>query len=135
MSKPLTPPVDEFAMFSDSEQLRVRAASPPAGRGMVVLLRRRVEFRGASGVVYSFTRLEGDAALRPIGVTYAIADEAAEGWRLLRVGHTNNLADKSWAASLARVRRSSPAAELLIRLNVSRSIREAEVDDLASAIA
>ena len=64
--------------------------------------------------------------MRPIGVTYVIAEAGVDGWRLLRVGHTNNLADKSWAAPLAEVRQTHLSAELLIRLNVSRSIREAE---------
>ena len=92
---------------------------------------RRLEFRGESGAVYSFTRLEGQQTLKPIGVTYVIAESAAEGWRLLKVGHTNNLAERSWAAPLAQVKEAHPGAELLIRLNVSRSIREAEAADLA----
>ena len=96
-------------------------------------LSRRLEFRGQSGAVYSFTRLEGQA-LKPIGVTYVIAESAADGWRLLKVGHTNNLAERSWAAPLAEVKAEHPAAELLIRLNVSRSIREAEAADLAPLV-
>jgi hypothetical protein len=93
-----------------------------------------VEFRGQSGATYSFVRLEGEASLRPIGVTYVIADTTADGWRLLRVGHTNNLADKTWAALLAEAREAHPSAELLVRLNVSRSLREAEAVDLAASI-
>jgi hypothetical protein len=89
-----------------------------------------VEFRGQSGAVYAFLPLETGAALRPIGVTYVVAESGAEGWRLLRVGHTNNLADMSWAKPLADVRQEHPGAQLLIRLNVSRSIREAEAADL-----
>ena len=70
---------------------------------------RRVEFRGQSGDVYSFLRLSGEDALRSIGVTYVIAEEGAGGWRLLRVGHTNNLAERSWAKPLAEVRAAHPA--------------------------
>jgi hypothetical protein len=95
------------------------------------MLIRRVEFRGQSGDVYSFLRLDGEEALRAIGVTYVIATDGADGWRLLRAGHTNNLAERSWAKPLAEVRAAHPSAELLIRLNVSRSIREAEAADLA----
>lgn len=69
--------------------------------------------------------------MRPIGVTYLIAEATGDGWRLLRVGHTNNLAEKSWAAPLAELRAAHASAELLIRLNVSRSVREAEAADLA----
>lgn len=79
-------------------------------------------------------RLEAEASLRPIGVTYVIAEARDGGWRLLHVGHTNNLAQKSWAAPLAEARERHPAAELFIRLNVSRSIREAEAADLESLV-
>ena len=92
---------------------------------------RRVEFRGQSGAGYSFFRLEADTTLRPIGVTYVVAEPSADGWRMLRVGHTNNLAAQTWSASLAEARETHPSAELFIRLNVSRSIREAEAADLA----
>jgi hypothetical protein len=94
-------------------------------------LSRRVEFRGQSGEMYSFLRLNGEEALRAIGVTYVIAETADDGWRLLRAGHTNNLAERSWAKPLAEERAVHPAAELLIRLNVSRSVRESEAADLA----
>jgi hypothetical protein len=92
---------------------------------------RRLEFRGVSGAAYSFQRLQREGDLRPIGVTYVIADESDGGWRLLGVGHTNNLAAKDWAGRLAEARAAHPAAELLIRLNINRKIREAEAADLA----
>lgn len=94
---------------------------------------RRVEFRGRSGATYSFVPLESEGSLRPIGVTYVIA-EPGDGWRLLRVGHTNNLAERSWAAPLAEAREAHPAAELWIRLNINRKIREAEAEDLAAQL-
>ncbi len=94
-------------------------------------LTERVDLRGQSGSVYSFFRLDEGAALRPIGVTYVVAHAGPDGWKLLRVGHTNNLAARTWAAELAEARREAPSAELLIRLNISRAIREAEAADLA----
>ena len=72
--------------------------------------------------------------LRPIGVTYVVAEPSADGWRMLGVGHTNNLAAQTWAASLAEARQAHPCAELFIRLNVSRSIREVEAADLAGSV-
>lgn len=95
----------------------------------------RVDFRGQSGSLYSFFRLDDTQALRPIGVTYVVADQQSDGWRLLRVGHTNNLAARSWAEDLAEVRSAAPKAELLIRLNVSRAVREAEAADLEPLVA
>jgi hypothetical protein len=95
----------------------------------------RVEFRGQSGATYSFIGVDWEAPLRPIGVTYAIAEPNAGGWRLLGVGHTNNLAEKSWATPLTEMRAAHPSAELFIRLNVGRSVRESEAADLAPLIA
>jgi hypothetical protein len=92
-----------------------------------------VEFRGGSGTAYSFTRLE-QGALRSVGVTYVIASEGADGWRLLGVGHTNNLVERDWSTQLEVIRRRDPGACVLVRLNVNRSIREAEAADLASLI-
>jgi uncharacterized protein (DUF2235 family) len=94
----------------------------------------RVELRGQSGAVYSFLPLDTAAGLRPIGVTWVVADAEAGGWRVLCAGHTNNLADRSWTAALATARESAPAAQLMVRLNVSRSIREAEAADLQPAM-
>jgi hypothetical protein len=94
----------------------------------------RIEFQGQSGRVYSFFRSDEEAALRPIGVTYVIATKNAEAWSVLRVGHTSNLADRSWATELAQARAAHPAAELLVRLNVSRAIREEEAADLVHRV-
>jgi hypothetical protein len=93
---------------------------------------RRVEIVGKSGQSYAFTRLEGEAFLRQIGVTYLIAAPTQTGWRVLFAGETNNLADGAWRPTLAAERKRAPQAECLIRLNVSRSVREAEVSDIAA---
>jgi hypothetical protein len=91
---------------------------------------RRVDIRGKSGQSYAFTRLDGETFLRQIGVTFVIAAPAQSGWRVLHVGETNDLADGSWQPKLTAEREREPEAECLIRLNVSRSIREAELLDI-----
>jgi hypothetical protein len=93
-------------------------------------LNRRVEITGRSGRAYSFVRIEGEHGLRPVGGTYVIAHAVGSGWKLLGVGHTNNLSGKDWNPQLAEVRAARPDAEVLIRLNVTRGDREAEVADL-----
>jgi hypothetical protein len=93
----------------------------------------RIDIAGASGRTYSFFQLDAEAFLKPIGVTYLIAERAAHGWCVLQVGETNNLALRDWEPRLAAVRGAHPAAEMLIRLNVSRSIRDAEAADIAAA--
>ena len=94
----------------------------------------RIEFTGASGRVYSFFRSDEDADARPIGVTYLIVAKEAGAWLVLGVGHTANLAERSWATELAQARAAHPDAELLVRLNVSRAIRQEEAADLAHLI-
>jgi len=92
----------------------------------------RVDIRGKSGASYSFVRLDGGAPLRRMGVTYVIAAQAEAGWRVLDVGQTNDLSDEIWRTALERARGREPRAECLIRLNVSRRVREAELDDIAA---
>lgn len=93
----------------------------------------RIDIAGASGQTYSFLPLDGQAFLKPIGVTYLIAEKAEHGWCVLYVGETNNLAQRDWEPRLASIRSAHPAAEMLIRLNVSRRIRDAEAADIAAA--
>jgi hypothetical protein len=89
-----------------------------------------VEITGASGQRYAFTRLEPDSPLRAVGVTYVIAEPSKDGWQVLYAGETNDLAAGAWRASLDAARPEHPKAECLIRLNVSRSVRVAEVEDV-----
>jgi hypothetical protein len=93
-------------------------------------LGRRVEIVGESGQSYAFTRVEGDSHLRAVGATYLIAEPANGGWRVLYAGETSNVADASWRSTLDAVRAAHPKAECLIRLNVARSVREAEIADI-----
>lgn len=91
---------------------------------------RRVDIVGKSGETYGFIRMDGDTSLRPVGVTYVIAAPAGKGWRVLDSGQTENLAGGSWQPALLALREEYPKAECLIRLNVSRSVRDAEVTDI-----
>lgn len=91
---------------------------------------RRVDILGKSGTSYAFTRLEGETFLRQIGVTYAIAVHLDGRWQVLSTGETNNLAEGSWHPALEAARAEHPNAECLIRLNVSRSVRDAELTDI-----
>ena len=95
---------------------------------------RRVDIKGQSGQAYAFTRLEGETLLRQIGVTYVIAARQNGRWRVLALGEMNNLADLSWQPHLAAGVAQQPSAECLIRLNVSRSVRETELTDIAAAM-
>ena len=63
-----------------------------------------------------------------------VAEKLGQKCRVLQVGETNNLAQRDWEPRLTALRREHPRAERLIRLNVSRSIREAEAGDIAAAL-
>lgn len=93
---------------------------------------RRVEVTGASGSRYAFSRLEAGHPLRAVGVTYLIAEPSKGGWRVLYAGETNDLAAGAWRESLEAARREVPKAQCLIRLNVSRSVRIAEIEDIVA---
>ncbi len=67
-------------------------------------------------------------------MTYVIAVRQNSRWRVLAIGETNNLADQSWQPHLAAAREQQPSAECLIRLNVSRSVRAAELADISAAM-
>lgn len=94
----------------------------------------RIELIGASGQAYSFLPLLPDGAVKPVGVTYAIAEQRDVGWFVLAVGETNNLAARDWEARLTEVQRRYPAAQLLVRLNVALRVRLEEVADLVDAL-
>ena len=106
-------------------ETKLRARRPAAGP-----LSQRADIPGASGQTYAFTRLEADKPLRPVGVTWVVATQGKGGWRVLQTGETNNLADGSWKAPLQAAQAQHPKAACLIRLNVSRSVREAELADI-----
>jgi hypothetical protein len=93
-----------------------------------------VDFIGGSGASYSFLQQDDAETLRAVAAAYVIAVRGEAGWRLLAVGHTDSLAERTWAEPLAKARQITPSAQLFIRLNVRRSLREQDAADLAASL-
>ena len=97
---------------------------------------RQLDFVGKSGTTYRYTALEADRIPPTAGANYVIAElnPGAEA-RVLYAGETENVMGSGLAARLEEVRERWRDAELLLRLNVRRAVRQAEQDDLIAGLA
>jgi len=92
---------------------------------------RQIDLAGASGARYRYSPLDESRFLPPAGANYVIAEITNEGGAtVVYAGETDNLASQTWRADLEKARRKYTGATLLTRLNVTRSVREAERRDL-----
>ena len=100
------------------------------------MLARQLDFVGKSGTTYRYTALEDDRIPPTAGANYVIAElnPGAEA-RVLYAGETENVMGSDLAARLEEVRERWRDAELLLRLNVRRAVRQAEQDDLIAGLA
>ena len=82
-------------------------------------------FRGASGAGYSYMPLSRAPLLKGRSGNYVLARAGDSGWEIVSAGEAPDLGTAPWP---------DPAADemVLIRFNVSRSAREAELADLVS---
>lgn len=93
-------------------------------------LSRQIEFAGKSGARYRYTPLDEDRFAPPAGANYVIAELTSEGASIVYAGETDNLANQAWRGPLEEARKTHAQAKVLMRLNVTRAIREAERADL-----
>ena len=91
---------------------------------------RQIEFAGKSGARYRYTPLEEDRFAPPAGANFVIAELKPDGPSIVYAGETDNLANQAWRAALEEARKTYAQAKVLMRLNVTRAIREAERADL-----
>jgi uncharacterized protein related to proFAR isomerase len=96
-------------------------------------VRCQIEFAGKSGARYRYTPLEEDRFTPPAGANFVIADLKPEGADIVFAGETDNLANQAWRQPLEEARKTYANAKVLMRLNVTRAIREAERADLVEA--
>ncbi|MDZ4374738.1 MAG: hypothetical protein U1C74_25440 [Phenylobacterium sp.] len=90
----------------------------------------QIDFAGASGARYRYSKLDEERFLPPAGANYVIAELNDEGPTVVYAGETDNLANQTWRGDLEKARRKYANATLLTRLNVTRAVREAERRDL-----
>ena len=89
-----------------------------------------IELKGASGAAYRFRRwVEGTSHL-PIAGNYVYVREAGEGFKVVLVGVTTDLSRSREDVVKAVPRKGG---HLYTRLNVSRTTRQGEHDDLVAA--
>src|ERR1700740_2638347 len=93
-------------------------------------LNRQIEFAGKSGARYRYTPLEEDRYAPPAGANFVIAELSPQGASIVYAGETDNLANQAWRGPLEEARKTYAHAKVLMRLNVTRAIREAERADL-----
>jgi uncharacterized protein related to proFAR isomerase len=93
-------------------------------------LSRQIDFAGKSGARYRYTPLEEDRYAPPAGANFVIAELKPEGASIVYAGETDNLANQAWREPLEEARKTYAEASVLMRLNVTRAVREAERTDL-----
>jgi uncharacterized protein related to proFAR isomerase len=93
-------------------------------------LNRQIEFAGKSGARYRYTPLEEGRYAPPAGANFVIAEVKPEGASIVYAGETDNLANQAWREPLEEARKTWAEASVLMRLNVTRAVREAERTDL-----
>lgn len=92
---------------------------------------RPIDLAGASGALYRYTPMDENRFLPPAGANFVIAELKGDGEpRIFYAGETDNLAAQSWRSELERARGDHAEATVLIRLNVTRAVRDAERNDL-----
>jgi hypothetical protein len=88
-----------------------------------------IDLQGASGQAYRFRLWSEGTPHLPIAGNYVVVRQAAEGFKVVLAGVTNDL-----SACRAQLRKetSREGAHLYTRLNVSRTARTAEHEDVVA---
>ena len=88
-----------------------------------------IDLKGASGARYRFRVWPAGAPHLPIAGNYVVLREEPGGFSVLLVGETNDL---SRSGSEAQRMEHPGASHVFTRLNVARSVRRAEHEDLVA---
>jgi hypothetical protein len=88
-----------------------------------------IDLQGASGATYRFRLWTEGASHLPIAGNYVFVREAAQGFKVVLAGLTNDLSTCRAELGKAVPRK---AVHVYTRLNVSRATRHAEHDDLVA---
>ncbi len=91
-------------------------------------MREFVDLRGASGAAFRFRLWPERAAHLPMAGNYAVVREGPEGFSVVVAGVSDDLS--SARPGLSRLLANHESAQVYTRLNVSRTVRHAENDDI-----
>jgi hypothetical protein len=96
-------------------------------------LTRQIDLVGQSGAHYRYQTLDDKRFLPPAGANFVLAEVKGRETKIVYVGETDNLAEQVWRGTLERARETFAKAQVLVRLNVTRAVRQAEQADLIEA--
>jgi hypothetical protein len=88
-----------------------------------------IDLQGASGASYRFRRRAEGASHLPTAGNYVLVQEAANGFKVLTVGASTDL---SLIRPPGKPRSNRKPAHLFTRLNIARSARTFEHEDLVA---
>jgi hypothetical protein len=88
-----------------------------------------IDLQGASGASYRFRRRAEGASHLPTAGNYVLVQETSTGFKVLTVGTSNDL---SLTRPPGKVRAGRKPTHLFTRLNVSRTVRAFEHEDLVA---
>jgi hypothetical protein len=94
-------------------------------------MREFVDLRGASGTFYRFRLWPEGGAHPPIAGNYVVVRDDAAGLKVLLAGVTGDLSQA--AAESRKALAKDASARLYTRLNVARSVRTSEHEDVVAA--
>jgi hypothetical protein len=93
---------------------------------------QQIEFIGQSGHGYRYLPLEGSGPISPTGANYLFVKVKGEERTVVYAGETECL-HKGVHTGWDRARKAHGANTIFVRLNVTRAVRRAELDDIVAA--
>lgn len=89
------------------------------------------EFEGQSGHGYRYLPLEGAGPMSPTGANYLFVKVKGEDRTVVFAGETECL-HKGVHSGWERARKTHGANTIFVRLNVTRAVRKAEMEDIVA---
>ncbi|MBI1406919.1 MAG: hypothetical protein GC145_12425 [Caulobacter sp.] len=92
---------------------------------------QQLEFAGQSGQGYRYLPLDDSAAISPTGANFLFVRVKGGEQSVVFAGETECL-HKGVHAGWDKARKTHGATTIFVRLNVTRAIRQAELDDIVA---
>jgi len=92
---------------------------------------QQIEFTGQSGQGYRYLSLDGTGAISPTGANFLFVKVKGEDHTVVYAGETECL-HKGVHSGWDKARKAHGANTIFVRLNVTRTIRQAEMDDIVA---
>lgn len=93
---------------------------------------RQLDFTGKSGAAYRYTRVEDGQLMWPSGGNYLYVRQGQGAAQLIYAGESESLF-RGYREHWDRAREKHGATDIYLRLNISGSVRRAEMADLVAS--